>query len=75
MHSGRRNHSSLSRGPNNRFAVHNDKTSYAFTVTLHDDFLDFPEPLRGFHIDDSTSDQLTSFDHFASVFLGSQRNP
>jgi hypothetical protein len=47
--------------------MHDDKTSHALAVTLHDDFLDFAEPLRGFHIDDSTSDQLTSFDHFAPV--------
>ena len=34
----------------------NDKTSQALAVTLHDDFLDFPEPLRGFHVDDSAPD-------------------
>jgi hypothetical protein len=36
--------------------MHNDKTSHALAITLHDDFLDFSEPLRGFHVDDSTSD-------------------
>ena len=56
MHSGSGNHPPLSAGSDKRFAMHDDKTSHAFAVTLHDDFLDFPEPLRGFHVDDSTSD-------------------
>jgi hypothetical protein len=56
MHGGSGNHPPFSRSTDKRFAVHNDKTSYALAVTLDDDFLDFPEPLRGFHVDDSTSD-------------------
>jgi hypothetical protein len=55
VHSRRGNHPALSAGSDHRFAVHDDKTSHALAVTLHDDFLDFPEPLRGFHIDNSTS--------------------
>src|SRR5262249_32116342 len=56
MHSGSRNHPPLSASPDDRFAMHDDKTSQAFAVTLNDDFLDFPEPLRGFHVYNSTSD-------------------
>jgi hypothetical protein len=36
--------------------MHDDETSHALAVTLYDDFLNFPEPLRGFDVDDSTSD-------------------
>ena len=56
MHSGSGNHPPLSATTDHRFAMHDDKTSYALAVTLNDDFLDFPEPLRGFHVDNSTSD-------------------
>ncbi len=56
MHSGCGNHPALSCGSDNRFAMHDDKTSHALAVTLHDDFLNFPEPLRGFYVNDSTSD-------------------
>ncbi len=56
MHSGSGNHPPFSTGCDNRFAMYDDKTSYALAVTLHDDLLDFAEPLCGFHVDDSTSD-------------------
>jgi hypothetical protein len=56
MHSGSWNHPPLSRSSDKRFAMHNDKTSHALAITLHDDFLDFPEPLSRFHVNDSTSD-------------------
>jgi hypothetical protein len=36
--------------------MHDDKTSHALAITLHDDFLDFPQPLRCFHVDDSAPD-------------------
>jgi hypothetical protein len=56
MHSGCGNHSPLSGASNQCFAMYDDKTSHAFTVTLHDDLLDFAQPLRRFHVDDSTSE-------------------
>jgi hypothetical protein len=56
MHSGSGNHPPLSRGSDKRFAMYDDKTSHALAVTLDDDFLDFSEPLRRFHVNDSTSD-------------------
>src|SRR5262245_64268024 len=56
IHSGRRNHPSLSATADNRFAMHNHKASEALAVTLHDNFPDFSEPLRRFHVDDSAPD-------------------
>ena len=56
MHSGSGNHSPLSASADNGFAMHDNKASDTLAVTLHDDFLDFSEPLRRFHVDDRTSD-------------------
>jgi hypothetical protein len=33
---------------------------------LHDDLFDSAKALRGFHVDDSAANKLTSFDHFDS---------
>src|SRR5205823_2437829 len=52
----------------NRFAMHDDKSSDALAVTLDNDFLDSAEALRGFHVDDNAPDQLTSFNHFEPSF-------
>ena len=56
MQSGSGNNPSGSASSDYRFAVHDDKTSHAFAVTLQDHLLDLAESLRGFHIDDSASE-------------------
>jgi hypothetical protein len=68
MQSRSGNGAARSPSSDNRFAMHNDKSSDALAVTLHNDFLDSAEALRGFHVDDSAPDQLTSFNHFEPSF-------
>src|SRR6266699_252095 len=64
---GRSTHGYRARS-DNRFAMHDDKSSDALAVTLDNDFLDSAEALRCFHVDDNAPDQLTSFNHFEPSF-------
>jgi hypothetical protein len=68
MQSRSGNDAARSPSSDNRFAMYDDKSSDALAVTLHNDFLDSAEALRGFHVDDSARDQLTSFNHFEPSF-------
>src|SRR5262249_44551338 len=56
IHSGSGNHSSRPASSDNRFAMHDDKASYALAITFHNCFFDPAESLRGFHVDCSAPD-------------------
>src|SRR5262249_43757872 len=48
IHSGSGNHPPLSPTADDGFTMHHHKPGQALTITLHNDFPDFPEPLRRF---------------------------
>jgi hypothetical protein len=56
MQSGSGNGAPCSAGSDNRFTMHDHKARDALAVTLHNDFLNFAESFRGFHVDDSAPD-------------------